>query len=359
MNPLLKMARRRVWLGLAGLMLVVAITAGGTLGTPIPPITEAAQERPADYDAEPGMPVIESFSVGESTPGSVTLVWTTTNPLHSYQIYRVDGSTYNARTAILLAAILQDNYSFTDYEVFPQRTYTYRIDLWEIVSGVLTHYNQTLTVTVPAPHISDDPIVAGITFTPWHLVRSPANRMEGQFVVTQRHPTDTSPLSIRYRWRKVGTDDDSFSEITGHTTKAFHISPLKAGTTYEMQASMDSDYGIRAESFYVTAPEPEVTHIVVSEIDQTSVTFSIGVQHYSNVLDEDVHYRLYRGGAWEKGTQTVNQYNYYDAITISDLTAGTVYELEASMDADDYTNPQTVIFGTFPADDDADRDESR
>ena len=160
-------------------------------------------------------------------------------------------------------------------------------------------------------------------------------------------------VRLRYRpstqddWSTTATDVGEIPVNTSTDVAAVPISDLKSGTLYEVEASLESDYSQSATTTFTTEG-PSLTGITISEVMQESAKATIGIQAPNGrSLPVFVRYRKVTdpvNGLWEY-VDTSSTGATADA-PLSDLTSGTEYEVQASLDN---TFPAAdTISKTFP-----------
>ncbi|MXY47251.1 MAG: hypothetical protein F4Y44_09770 [Chloroflexi bacterium] len=141
------------------------------------------------------------------------------------------------------------------------------------------------------------------------------------------------------------------SGTTSGSSRAFSLSGLSAGTTYNVQAALNSSFsGSRTATFTTTTTNspppstPSVSGVTVSGITQTSATATVSIANAG--AGQKTVYLRYRvnGGSWS-ATQTKTTSGSSAAFSLADLTAGTSYEVEASL-ASDFSDSRTATFTT-------------
>ena len=175
-------------------------------------------------------------------------------------------------------------------------------------------------------------------------------------IVNIAHPTgELKMVHLRYRinsssetWTTPGPQSTTISSVEFPT-----LTPLKSDTEYRVEASFDGTFnsGVQFELF--TTKRPTVLSIVVddSTISQAGATATVTIEE-PNGKQQTVRLR-YRPStqddwsttATDAGEILVNTSTDVAAVPISDLTSGTLYDVEASLESD-YRQSATTIFTT-------------
>ena len=128
----------------------------------------------------------------------------------------------------------------------------------------------------------------------------------------------------------------------------FTLSGLTAGQSYEVQASFDSSFqtGIQATAFSTTAA-PSLSRISMSNVTQTVATATL------TVVDPDgstVYLRHKSATDANFGTaQEAAASTETVSFTLTGLSAGLSYEVQASFDGNFESGVRTTTFSTPPA----------
>ncbi len=147
----------------------------------------------------------------------------------------------------------------------------------------------------------------------------------------------TAQKTVHLRYRKFGESEwsDAESKTTDGASVSFDLAGLSPKTKYEVDAALNSDFsGSKSATFTTLALDPVVTGVKVNDIVQTSAR---AVVEIANANGEQQTVRLrYRTtspqGDWSDTQETTSSIATA-SIDLFALTAGTKYEVEASLDA--------------------------
>ena len=159
----------------------------------------------------------------------------------------------------------------------------------------------------------------------------------------------TAQKTVHLRYRKFGESEwsDAESKTTDGASVSFDLAGLSPKTKYEVDAALNSDFsGSKSATFTTLALEPVVTGVKVNDIAQTSAR---AVVEIANANGEQQTVRLrYRTtspqGDWSDTQETTSIATA--SIDLFALTAGTKYEVEASLDAD-FGRAESATFTTL------------
>ena len=306
-----------------------------------------------NWDVDDGTPrpepSIDSISVADSTITQTTAIATvniadhTGDALMVHLRYRVKSSS-EAWTTPTPQSTTISSVAFPQFTGLKSDT-EYGVEAsfdGNFVNAVMSKTFKTKRPTVSSVEIDENTITqAGATAT-----------------VTIEEPNDTQQtVRLRYRpstqndWSTTATDAGEILVNTSTEAAAVPISDLKSGTLYEVEASLESDYSQSATATFTTEG-PSLTGITISEVTQESAKTTIGIQA-PNGRSQDIYVR------YRKVTDPVNT-DWRSANTsstgvsamapLSDLTSGTEYEVQASLDSDLDSPTATVLKETFTTD---------
>ena len=164
-------------------------------------------------------------------------------------------------------------------------------------------------------------------------------------------------VRLRYRpstqndWSITATDAGEIPVNTSTDVAAVPISDLKSGTLYEVEVSLESDYSQLATTTFTTEG-PSLTGITISEVMQESAKVTIGIQA-PNGRSQNVYvrYRKVTNPANTDWTSANTSSTGASAMApVSNLTSGTEYEVQASLDSELDSPTATVLKETFTTD---------
>ncbi|MXZ52503.1 MAG: hypothetical protein F4Z34_04885, partial [Acidimicrobiaceae bacterium] len=164
-----------------------------------------------------------------------------------------------------------------------------------------------------------------------------------EVAVQARNPGGT--LHLRYRTGTSGTWTDT-SETATSSPVTFSLSGLTAETQYQVQASFDEDFstGVKSGSF-TTLQAPSVSSVSAGSVTKTSATITVAV---ANPEGSTLYLRHQADGATTWTTTSKTASSSQVTFSLSSLTAGTEYDLEASFDSG-FSTKTTASFTTLQA----------
>ena len=165
-------------------------------------------------------------------------------------------------------------------------------------------------------------------------------------VITVADP-DGSSQTIHLRYRTTTPQGVWSSTPPGSSTTSkasIALTGLASDTEYEAEVSLTSDFGVsETDTFRTLPPDPVVSGINVDRRKQTSVWANISIAN-ANSEDQTVHLR-YRTttprGDWIDDLKTTSD-SETASKEISGLTAGTEYDVQASLD-DSFPSSRTKL----------------
>ena len=155
-------------------------------------------------------------------------------------------------------------------------------------------------------------------------------------VITIADP-DGSSQAIHLRYRTTTPQGAWSSTLPGNSTTSeasLRLTGLAHDSEYEAEASLTSDFGVsETDTFRTLPPDPVVSGISVDRRKQTSAWANISIAN-ANGEDQTVHLR-YRTttprGDWIDDLKTTSD-TETASKELSGLTAGTEYDVQASLD---------------------------
>ena len=193
---------------------------------------------------------------------------------------------------------------------------------------------------------------------------SPAPRLSGISVdgITQTSAVatvhianpGTASKTVYLRHRASGAVEWSATQSDSATgsSAAFGLTGLTARTTYEVQASLTSGFGVTVSATFTTlAPDPSVSAISVTDITQTSAVATVPIADPGD-SQKTVHLQYKEEGTEEWSTPALKATTDGASATIdiTGLTADTEYEVQASLDsAFDVTVSTTFTTLRYPS----------
>ena len=162
----------------------------------------------------------------------------------------------------------------------------------------------------------------------------------------------TAQKTVHLRYREFGETkwNTAQTKTTTGANTAFNLTGLDPRTTYEVQASLDSEFGTAKYAVFTTlSPDPSVSGVSVGSITQTSATTTVTIA-YPGVARKTVRLRYRVSGETEWGAvQTKVTRGGSAAIDLTGLSPRTTYEVEASLSSD-FAGSKTAAFSTLSLD---------
>ena len=162
----------------------------------------------------------------------------------------------------------------------------------------------------------------------------------------------TAQKTVHLRYREFGETkwNTAQTKTTTGANAAFNLTGLDPRTTYEVQASLDSEFGTAKYAVFTTlSPDPSVSGVSVDSITQTSATTTVTIV-YPGIARKTVRLRYRVSGETEWGAvQTKVTRGGSAAIDLTGLSPRTTYEVEASLSSD-FAGSKTATFSTLSLD---------
>ena len=162
----------------------------------------------------------------------------------------------------------------------------------------------------------------------------------------------TAQKTMHLRYREFGETEWSTAQAktTTGASAVFNLTGLDPRTTYEVQASLDIEFGTSKYAVFTTlSPDPSVSGVSVGSITQTSATTTVTIA-YPGIARKTVRLRYRVSGETEWGAvQTKVTSGGSAAIDLTGLSPRTTYEVEASLSSD-FAGSKTATFSTLSLD---------
>ena len=162
----------------------------------------------------------------------------------------------------------------------------------------------------------------------------------------------TAQKTVLLRYREFGESQWSTAQTktTTGASAAFNLTGLDPRTTYEVQVSLDIEFGASKYAVFTTlSPDPSVSGVSVGSITQTSATATVTIA-YPGIARKTVRLRYRISGETEWGAvQTKVTSEGSAAIDLTGLSPRTTYEVEASLSSD-FADSKTATFSTLSLD---------
>ena len=158
-------------------------------------------------------------------------------------------------------------------------------------------------------------------------------------------------VHLRYRTTTPQSEWSDTQETTSSTaTASIELTGLTADTEYEVEASLDADFGRAVSETFTTLRYPSISKLEVEDDTKNSATAVITIADPDST-SQTIHLR-YRTttpqGTWSS-TQKTTSSTATASIGLSGLTADTEYEVEVSLTAD-FAVTVSDTFRTLPPD---------
>ena len=209
-------------------------------------------------------------------------------------------------------------------------------------SGVQFKVFKTKRPTVSAVEVAESTIEQ-TTATATVTIQAPNGR--SQTVKLRYKPTSQSD------WSTTATDIGEETATSSTDTVDIPISGLKSDTEYEAEASLETDYS-QAQNYIFATDPPTLTGITISEVMQQSAKATIDIQA-PNGRSQNIYVRYRKVTDPENTDWTSANTSSTDTSAmapLSNLTSGTEYEVQASLDSELDSPTATVLKETFTTD---------
>ncbi len=210
---------------------------------------------------------------------------------------------------------------------------------YELAVALTNDFNGMLTCSFTT--LASDPSVSGIGI-------SDITNTSAMATVNIASP-GTAQKSVHLRYREFGEAGWGTAQ-TKSTTGAsaqFSLTSLSPRTTYEVQASLASDFSAsRSVMFTTSTPDPSVSGINMGNITDTSASATVGIAH-PGTAQKTVHlrYRVFGKSEWSTA-QTGTTSGSSAQFDLTGLEPQTKYEVEAALSSD-FIGSKTATFATF------------
>ena len=222
----------------------------------------------------------------------------------------------------------------------------------------LVGLNPKTTYEVEASFSSDFTVSVTATFTTLAPDPSLSGVVIGSITQTSAVATVTiadpggEPKTVHLQYRVEGTSAWSIPALTESTEDGsvdILMTGLDADTRYEVQASLDSEFGESVSDTFATLRYPSLSGIDVTDITRTTATAEIDIANPDGTT-QTIHlrYRTTPQGDWSS-TRTTASTTADASIALTGLTEDTEYKVQASL-ASDFTITVSYTFITLPPD---------
>ena len=286
-----------------------------------------------EFDTLPPDPSVSGVSAGDITHAGATVTVTVAHPNGSTVYLRHKASTETNFGTAQEAAASAESVTFTLSGLSA-----------EVLYDLEASFDSTFQTDVSTASFRTKPVpsVSGIAM-------SSISQTGATATVTVANPNGSNV----YLRHKAATDADfgTAQEATAAAdaeTVTFTLSGLTAGQSYEVQASFDSTFqtGVQATAFRTTSA-PSLSRISMSNVMQTVATATVTV----NDPDRSTVYLRHKsaadtnfGTAQESAASSTTV-----SFTLTGLSAGLSYEVQASFDSNFQSGVRSTTFSTPPA----------
>ena len=299
--------------------------------------TPAVEPTTYTFDTLPNDPSISNLkmeNIGQtSATAMVEITDAGTGMKEVYLKHSIDGT--DEWTQILFPTITYSDSTSIDLTGLDEQT-TYQV-MVGLTDGFDKAKSSTFT-TLAAPSLSGVSI-SSITQT-------------GAIATATIADAGTAQKTVYLRFREFGESQWSTAQTrtTTDASAAFNLIGLDSGITYEVQASLDIEFGTSKYAVFTTlSPDPSVSGVSMGSISQTSATATVTII-YPGIARKTVHLRYRVSSETEWGAiQTKATSGGSTAIDLTGLSPRTMYEVEASLGSD-FAGSRTTTFSTLSPD---------
>ncbi len=197
---------------------------------------------------------------------------------------------------------------------------------YEVAVALTNDFNGMLTCSFTT--LSPDPSVSGIGI-------SDITNTSAVATVSIASP-GTSQKTVHLRYRVFGETEwgTAQTETTSGSSAQFDLEGLSQRTTYEVEASLSSDFsGSKTAKFTTLVPDPSVSSVTIGTIRQTSAVATISIAD-AGQAQKTVHlrYRVEGTEEWSDPALSTTTYGASATMDLAGLTADTDYEVQVSLE---------------------------
>ena len=316
----------------SGIQYQVQATLDSDLDNPTLPVLEATF---TTLTPDPSISDVDIDAKQTTAKATITIAnpGTSGNTVHLH--FREQGT--NAWSSPALTSTTTTSEAIIDMTGLAERT-TYEVEV-ALNSGFTSSTTVTFTtlVTPTITSVSVDDITK-TTATATVAIANPdgtARTVHLQYRIKDATPADT--------WTKAMEDSDTGSQ-------EFDLASLKPGTTYEVEASFDSNFGTGVEDTeFTTTYAPSVSSVSVGSITKTTATAVVSIANPDDT-SRTLHLQYREKDAtpadtWTKAMEDTDTGS--QEFDLSSLTPGTTYEVQASFDTSFSPHKDTTFTTVF------------
>ena len=191
---------------------------------------------------------------------------------------------------------------------------------------------------------------ASFTTTPPPSVQSVSadsvTKTTATVTVAVSNPDNSSTVHMRYKKSSATNWNTSLTATASSSPVTFSLSSLEAATTYDLEASFDSDFSDKSgASFSTTTPAASVSSVSAGSVTKTTATVTAVVAHPDG---STLYMRYKKSSATSWTTKSAAASSSPVTFSLTGLTAGTKYDLTASFNSDFSGGVVTTSFTTDP-----------
>ena len=316
----------------SGIQYLVQASLDSDLDNPTLPVLEATFTA---LTPDPSISDVDIDAKQTTAKATITIAnpGTSGNTVHLH--FRVKNT--NAWSSPALTSTTSTSEATIDMTSLTERT-TYEVEV-ALNSGFTSSTTVTFTtlVTPTITSVSVDDITK-TTATATVAIANPDGTdrtVHLQYRIKDATPADT--------WTKAMEDSDTGSQ-------EFDLSSLTPGTTYEVEASFDSNFVTGVEDTeFTTTYAPSVSSVSVGSITKTTATATVSIANPDDT-SRTVHLQYREKDAipadtWTKAMEDTDTGS--QEFDLSSLTPGTIYEVQASFDSNFDSYKDTTFTTVF------------
>ena len=316
----------------SGIQYQVQATLDSDLDNPTLPVLEATF---TTLTPDPSISDVDIDAKQTTAKATITIAnpGTSDNTVHLH--FRVQNT--NAWSSPALTSTTSTSEAIIDMTSLTERT-TYEVEV-ALNSGftgsTIVTFTTLVTPTITSVSVDD---ITKTTATATVAIANPdgtERTVHLQYRIKDATPADT--------WTKAMEDSDTGSQ-------EFDLSSLTAGTTYEVEASFDSNFGTGVEDTeFTTTYAPSVSSVSVGSITKTTATATVSIANPDDT-SRTVHLQYREKDAdpedtWTKAMEDTDTGS--QEFDLSGLTPGTTYEVQASFDTSFSPHKDTTFTTVF------------
>ena len=316
----------------SGIQYQVQATLDSDLDNPTLPVLEATF---TTLTPDPSISDVDIDAKQTTAKATITIAnpGTSSNTVHLH--FREQGT--NAWSSPALTSTTSTSEAIIDMTGLAERT-TYEVEVAlnsGFTSSTIVTFTTLVTPTITSVSVDD---ITKTTATATVGIANPDGTdrtVHLQYRIKDATPADT--------WTKAMEDSDTGSQ-------EFDLSSLTPGTTYEVEASFDSNFGTGVEDTeFTTTYAPSVSSVSVGSITKTTATAVVSIANPDDT-SRTLHLQYREKDAtpadtWTKAMEDTDTGS--QEFDLSSLTPGTTYEVQASFDTSFSPHKDTTFTTVF------------